>query len=74
VLPWIVLGVAVLGALFVAYGVFVERRWYRLARHRLDILPAGGPAAIDVLHLSDLRRPDGATSRRSSPRCPDRTS
>jgi uncharacterized protein len=54
VLPWIVPGVAVLGALCVAYGVFVERRWYRLARHRLDILPAGGPTAIDVLHLSDL--------------------
>ncbi len=53
-LPWLSFGVAVLGALCVAYGVLVERRWYRVARHRLDILPAGGPAAIDVLHLSDL--------------------
>lgn len=53
-LAWLILGVAVLGALCVAYGVFVERRWYRLARYRLDILPAGGPATIEVLHLSDL--------------------
>lgn len=53
-LPWLILGVAVLGALCVAYGVLVERRWYRLARYRLDILPAAGPATIDVLHLSDL--------------------
>jgi predicted MPP superfamily phosphohydrolase len=54
VLPWIVLGVAVLGALCVGYGVLVERRWYRLARYRLDILPAAGPDTIGVLHLSDL--------------------
>ncbi|HET9722225.1 MAG TPA: metallophosphoesterase [Actinomycetota bacterium] len=53
-LPWLILGVAVLGALCVAYGMLVERRWYRLARYRLDILPAAGPATIDVLHLSDL--------------------
>lgn len=53
-LPWLILGVAALGALCVAYGVLVERRWYRLARYRLDILPAGGPATIEVLHLSDL--------------------
>lgn len=53
-LPWLSFGVAVLGALCVAYGVLVERRWYRLARYRLDILPAGGPATIEVLHLSDL--------------------
>lgn len=36
------------------YAVFVERRWYRLVRYRLDILPAGGPDGLDVLHLSDL--------------------
>jgi uncharacterized protein len=50
----IVLGVAVLGALCIAYGVLVERRWYRLVRYRLDILPAGGPEELTVLHLSDL--------------------
>lgn len=53
-LPRLLLGVAVLGGLCVAYGVLVERRWYRVARYRLDILPAGGPPSIDVLHLSDL--------------------
>ncbi len=51
---WIVLGVAAVGLLCVAYGVFIERRWYRLRRYRLDILPAQGPAALTVLHLSDL--------------------
>ncbi|HEV8572944.1 MAG TPA: metallophosphoesterase [Actinomycetota bacterium] len=38
----------------VLYAVFVERRWYRLVRYRLDILPAGLSGRIDVLHLSDL--------------------
>jgi predicted MPP superfamily phosphohydrolase len=44
------------GALCVAWGVVVERRWYRLVRHRLDILPAGGagPGELTILHLSDL--------------------
>jgi predicted MPP superfamily phosphohydrolase len=41
------------GALCVAYGVFVERRWYRRRRYRLPVLPAGtGP--VSLLHLSDL--------------------
>jgi predicted MPP superfamily phosphohydrolase len=55
VLPllWSLAGV---GVLCVAWGVLVERRWYRLVRHRLDILPAdgAGPANLTVLHLSDL--------------------
>ena len=38
----------------VAYGVLIERRWYRLVRHRLDILPADGPETLTMLHLSDL--------------------
>jgi len=48
--------VAALGAglACVAYGVFVERRWFRLVRYRLDILPAGSGADLTVLHLSDL--------------------
>jgi predicted MPP superfamily phosphohydrolase len=50
----IVLGIAVLSALCVAYGVLIERRWYRLVRYRLDILPAGGPEELTLLHLSDL--------------------
>jgi predicted MPP superfamily phosphohydrolase len=50
------LAVLVVGVLCVAWGVTVERRWYRLVRHRLDILPAdgGGPGSLTVLHLSDL--------------------
>ncbi|MGQ0669820.1 MAG: metallophosphoesterase [Actinomycetota bacterium] len=42
------------GLLCVAYGVLIERRWYRLARYRLDILPANAPGSVSVLHLSDL--------------------
>ena len=38
-----------------AYGVFIERKSYRLARRaRLPILPAGGPESLTLLHLSDL--------------------
>ena len=52
---WYVLtGLAGAALLCVAYGVFVERTWFRLARHRLDILPASASAAFQVLHLSDL--------------------
>jgi predicted MPP superfamily phosphohydrolase len=60
---WILLGVLAAGIACVAYGVFIERRSYRLVRHRLDILPAttsgGGGAgvgapSITILHLSDL--------------------
>jgi uncharacterized protein len=53
VLP--VLGALVLvGAACVAYGIVIERRWYRLRAYDLAILPPDGPAALDVLHLSDL--------------------
>jgi predicted MPP superfamily phosphohydrolase len=48
------LAIAAIGALCVAWGVAIERRWYRLVRYRLDILPADGPEHLDVLHLSDL--------------------
>ena len=48
--------VAAVGVACVAYGVAIERRWYRLVRHRLDILPADGegPETLTVLHLSDM--------------------
>ncbi len=45
--------IAALAAAAIAYGVFIERRWYRVGRYRLDILPAG-TSALTVLHLSDL--------------------
>lgn len=47
------------GGACVAYGVAVERRWYRLVRRRLHILPAGGPETLTVLHLSDLHATTG---------------
>lgn len=49
----IVLGILTAGLLCVAYGVFIERTWFHVVRHRLAILPAGTPA-VTVLHLSDL--------------------
>jgi predicted MPP superfamily phosphohydrolase len=42
------------GFLCVLYGVFVERRWFRLRRYRLAILPTDAPRTVTVLHLSDL--------------------
>jgi hypothetical protein len=54
VLPRIVVAVLVLGVCCVLWGIFVERRRYRLIRHRLDILPATAAAPLTVLHLSDL--------------------
>lgn len=52
--PWILVAILAVGALCVAYGALVERRWYRLVRYRVPILPTGGPEELTVLHLSDL--------------------
>jgi predicted MPP superfamily phosphohydrolase len=46
--------VLVVGVCCVLWGIFVERRRYRLVRHRLDILPATAAGPVTVLHLSDL--------------------
>jgi uncharacterized protein len=59
VLVWIVLSIITIGAAFAIYAVFLERRWYRLARYRLDILPAEGSDRLSVLHLSDLHMING---------------
>lgn len=48
------LGLAAFGVACVLYGALIEHSWYRLRRYRLPILPAGGPVALTVLHLSDL--------------------
>jgi len=55
VLPGIAVAVliAAAAACFL-WGIFVERRRYRLVRWRLDILPADASAPLTVLHLSDL--------------------
>jgi len=65
VLPLVLIAILVLGVSCVLYGAFIERRWYRLVRHRLDILPADGPRSLTVLHLSDLHflRRDAKKSR-----------
>ena len=52
----IVGALAALGLGCVIYGVAIERRWYRLVRYRLAMLPVAprGPDSLTVLHLSDL--------------------
>jgi predicted MPP superfamily phosphohydrolase len=64
VLPALVV-VAVCVAACIAYGIAIERRWYRLRTYDLAILPPDGPDRLDVLHLSDLHvvRGDGAKRR-----------
>ena len=52
-LVWLA-GLLGFGAVCVLYGVLVEHSWFRITRHRLDILPADAPGPITVLHLSDL--------------------
>lgn len=53
VLGWAAAAIFAAGALCVAYGVLIERRWYRLRRYRLAILPPGSHP-LRILHLSDL--------------------
>ncbi|HEX2090538.1 MAG TPA: metallophosphoesterase [Actinomycetota bacterium] len=43
-----------IGSACVAYGVFIERRWYRLSRYSLPVLPQDASGSLTVLHLSDL--------------------
>jgi uncharacterized protein len=64
VLP-LVLAIPVVGAVCVAWGVLVERRWYRLTRYRLAILPTDAePETLRVLHLSDLHFVRGDDAKR----------
>lgn len=53
-LPVTLIALAIAGMLCIAYGVIVERRAYRLVRRGLAILPSAGPAALTILHLSDI--------------------
>ena len=64
-LVWILLGVLFATLAVIAYAIFVERRWYRLVRYRLDILPGGAPEELTVLHLSDLHMTKGDRKKRS---------
>ena len=54
ILVWSVVGLGIAGVACVAYGVLVERRWYRTASYRVAALPAGASGPLTVLHLSDL--------------------
>jgi uncharacterized protein len=51
---WSLVSVALAGAACVAYGILVERRWYRVATYRLPMLPQGPASGFTLLHLSDL--------------------
>jgi len=51
-MPWVV-AILASGIACVAWGVLVERSWYRVRRHRLAILPVGADPIV-LLHLSDL--------------------
>ena len=42
------------GLACVAYGVLIERRWYRGTRYRLEVARPGLSTPISILHLSDL--------------------
>lgn len=59
---WITIGLGAAAVLIAAYAALIERRWYRVRRYRLDILPGG--EAISMLHLSDLHMVDGETHKR----------
>ncbi|HJU57800.1 MAG TPA: metallophosphoesterase [Actinomycetota bacterium] len=50
----ILVAIGVAAVLCIAYGVVIERRAYRLVRRGLAILPSEGPAALTLLHLSDI--------------------
>jgi uncharacterized protein len=55
-------GVAAAGAVCVAYGVLVERDWYRLRRETVPALEPGR-SPLTVLHLSDLHLTDADGKR-----------
>jgi predicted MPP superfamily phosphohydrolase len=50
---WVVLALLAAGTAVAAYAILIERRWYRLGRYRLAILP-GEAGPISLLHMSDL--------------------
>ncbi|HYZ10905.1 MAG TPA: metallophosphoesterase [Actinomycetota bacterium] len=62
-LPALLLVLLVAGVLVFAYAVLVERRWYRVRRHRLAILPREA-TGLTVLHLSDLHLVRGDEGKR----------
>jgi predicted MPP superfamily phosphohydrolase len=53
-LIWALVALAAAAAACVAYGVLLERRWYRRADYRLELLPAPTAEPLRLMHLSDL--------------------
>jgi predicted MPP superfamily phosphohydrolase len=51
---WALVALAAVGLACIAYGTLVERRWFRRADYRLDILGPGAKEKVSILHLSDL--------------------
>jgi len=47
-----------IGAACVAYGVFIERRWYRASSYGVAVLPATA-TPVRILHLSDMHFVEG---------------
>ena len=68
VLSRILLALASIAVVCIAYGVAIERRAYRLVRRGLAILPADGPESVTVLHLSDLHFVSSRSSQARVPR------
>lgn len=56
-------GLALTGAACVAYGTFVESKWFALRRWRMPVLPAGAEP-ISILHISDLHLLTSQTAKR----------
>jgi hypothetical protein len=54
---------AAAGAACLAYGVVVERRWFRLRTERVPVLPPGHEP-LSLLHLSDLHMVTGDRVKR----------
>jgi uncharacterized protein len=54
VVPLILAAIVGAGSVCVVYGIAVERFRFRVRRYDLPILPAVGPPALTILHLSDL--------------------
>lgn len=50
--------IGIIGALCVAYGALIERRWYRRRSYRLELL-APSATRVRLLHLSDLHFVEG---------------
>jgi uncharacterized protein len=61
---WSLLVIVIGGVACVAYGTFIERRWYRTATYRIGALPSTAGASLSILHVSDLHMVSG--DRRAS--------